>query len=744
MQSSRRAFPLLRPRAALAALVIGAFPAPGLAGQAPSEQPAASPSPPAAKPVDRPAPLVNEVVVTGERPAVETRVDRKIYNLSRELQATAGSAADVLRNLPSVSIDIDGNPSLRGDPGVLILIDGRRAPQFNNDDRGTALQQLGADSIDRIEIIPNPPANFKRDGSAGIINIITKRPSGSHTAAAQASVGSRGRYNLSTSQGAQWGKLSLRGSAGLRHDLRIRDIESRRIVRDPASEAVLSDRQFEAAAENDRLSKTITLGADYDMSAVDRLSAEGSYFRRDADASFDDSTLVLDSGGSPTNQFDRSRREREHEYGSSAMLRYHRAGESDGDGLSISAERSEYSEHQPLRYTNTYFIPVQAPTSQNQVFDEGEVTREFSVDYVMTLSASSKFVSGYDLQRDDNAYDNLQTIPVNLGGVGAPDPDFTNLFKYDQTIHAVYGSYERPLGRWTVLAGLRLEQTDISTNQVTSGAHSGQDYFRAYPTLHFADKLNEQQMLMFSYGRRISRPQGSQNLNPFRRQQDAATLREGNPDLAPSEIDSLEAGWSYNEGRTSLGTTLYARRDRNNVTYVSTPISPTVVLIRPENLGESVSGGLELTASGRLGKQLDYNFSGNAYYNEIDASNLGFAGTRSAFAYEAKAALNWRASGQDTLQINLGSSGKRLTPQGYLRGNTALDLGFRHQLRPNFSITATVSDVFANRRFESVLETPELSDSTRMRQPGRIVYVGVSWVLAGAKQEQDENFEYGE
>ena len=734
------------PAALLLCLAIGPATAadevPGSNGAAPQSAPAPS-APPPRKP-DPPTRPLAEVVVTGERPAVETRVDRKIYNLSRELQATAGSAADVLRNLPSVSVDLDGNPSLRGDSDVQILIDGRLAPQFNDANRGDALQQLGADSIDRIEIITNPPANFKRDGSAGIINIITKRPAGARTAAAQASVGSRGRYNVSTSQGAQWGNLGVHGKASLRHDLRNRDVESRRVVRDSALETVLSDRQFEAASEDDRLSKTVTLGADYAMSAADRLSAEGSYYRRDADYSFNDSNLVLDSDGSPTDQFDRSRGGRNHEYSSSAMLRYRHAGENDGDGLTVVAERSESFEHIPMRLTNTYLIPAQASTFQKQVIGEDNATREFSVDYVMTLSADSKFVSGYDLQREDNAFDYLQTIPVNVGGVGAPDPDFTNLFRYEQTIHALYGSYERPFGRWTVLAGLRLEQTDIQTNLVTSGARGSQDYFRAYPTLHLADKLNEQQTLTFSYGRRISRPQGGQNLNPIRTQPDAATLREGNPDLAPSEIDSLEAGWSYDEGHTSFGTTLYARSSRNNVTYISTPISPTVVLIRPENLGESVSGGLELTASGRAGTALDVKFSGNAYYNEIDASNLGYAGTRSAFAYEAKAALNWRASGQDTLQVNLGSSGKRLTPQGYLRGSTTLDLGFRHQLRPNFSITATVSDVFASRRFESVLETPELSDSTRMRQPGRVVYVGVSWVLAGAKQEQDENFEYGE
>jgi outer membrane receptor for ferrienterochelin and colicin len=166
------------------------------------------------------------------------------------------------------------------------------------------------------------------------------------------------------------------------------------------------------------------------------------------------------------------------------------------------------------------------------------------------------------------------------------------------------------------------------------------------------------------------------------------------------------------------------------------------VLTSLENVGENLAGGLELVAAGRLLPQLDYNFSGNVYYNEIDAGNLGFAGTRSAYSYEAKAALNWRASGRDTLQVNLGSLGKRLTPQGYRGGSTTLDLGFRHRLRPNFSVTATVSDIFESRGNRFVTDTGELSETTSLRLPGRIFYVGLSWSLTGTKQNTPDDLEY--
>jgi outer membrane receptor protein involved in Fe transport len=697
-------------------------------------------SPPATPPAPPPPP-VSEIIVTGERPTVETAIDRKIYSLSRELQATAGTAADVLRNIPSISVDLEGNPSLRGDDSVQILIDGRLAPQYNNANRGAALQQLGADNIERIEVITNPPANFKRDGSAGIINIVTRRSTGTRSASAQASLGSRGRYNLAGSGGARLGNLNLRGTAGVRHDLRVREFDGRRIERDAATSAVVTDRELRGAGEDDRLSKSITLAADYDLTSVDRISAEGQFYRRDADSWLRERSVVLAADGSAASDYDRERNSREREYSSDALLSFHHAGEQEGDGLTVRAQRSDSSETRPLRYLTNYRVPAPAATFHIQGFRQDESISEISADYVTTRAGGRKWSLGYDLHRDDNLYDYRLTVPVPVGGAAVPDPNYTNVFQYEQTIHALYASYEQPFTLWTLLAGLRFEQADLRTHQVTDGQRDGQSYLRAYPSLHLSRKLGERQTLMFSYGRRVSRAEGA-DLNPYLVQQDEFTLRRGNPYLLPREIDSFEAGWSHESGQTSLGATLYARRSRNNFTFVTTPVSPAVALITPENLGTSDSGGLELTASGRLAPGLDYNLSGNVYYNDVDARNLGIAGTRSAYSHDAKAALTWRPGSKDTVQVNIGSAGKRLTAQGYRRGNTAMDLGYRHRFRPNFSVTVTLSDVFASRRFGNVLDTPELTGSETVTQASRVVFVGVSWTMAGAKQPPAEDFEY--
>ena len=678
-----------------------------------------------------PGPVVTEIVVTGERPAVETRVDRKVYSISRDLQAPLGSAADVLRNIPSVSVDLDGIPSLRGDSSVQIFIDGRPAPEFNGANRGAALEQLSADGIERIEVLTNPPANFKREGTAGIINIVTKQPMSARSAAARASLGSGGRYNAGTSHGIHTEKLNLRGSASFRHDRRIRDLEDDRVVRDPATGETLTERQSDAAGENDRVAKNVSLGVDYDLSAHDRIGVEGGFHRRDTRSHFDEHNRLLDSAGELTENSLRHWQSDEYEYNSDAALNWHHSGQREGDGVDLDARRSESREHTPRRFTDSYLLPVSPDTFQDQDIQENEVATELSIEGTRTLAPKARFVAGYDLERVEGLLDLVQTIPAVAGEPHVPDPGLSNGYRHSQTIHALYASYERPLGAWTVLAGVRAEQADVEF---------AQDYFRVYPSLHFADALDENHTLTFSYSRRVSRPYW-QDLNPNVVRQNPTAFRQGNPALEPSEVDSLEAGWSFERGPSSWSATLYARRSHDDVTYVTTPISDTIVLTRPENLGESVSGGFELSAAGRLWPNLDYTLSGNVYYNEIDAGNLGFEGTRSTLAYEAKAALNWRASPRHRMQLNLSTLGKQLTAQGYRRGSTVLDAGYRFQLRPNFALVATVSDLFESRRDRTVLDSPAIYYASETRAPGRIVFVGFSWSRAADKNPEQFEFD---
>ena len=705
-----------------------------------SSQPTITSQPPVAESQSQPA-VTPEIVVTGARAAVETTIDRKSYSISRDLQAATGSAVDVLRNIPSVSVDLDGNPSLRGDPNVQILVDGRPSPQFNAGNRGAALEALGANGIDRIEVLTNPPASFRPDGSAGVINIVTKRRRGSRTASAQLSAGSGGRFNLGGSGSLQMGRLGVRGSLALRHDIRERSFADERASYDAATGDVPTSTLLTGTIGNDRLSKIATLGADLDLGKSDRVSVEGTYNARSDPSSFLQRSVRRDAGSATVSLRDRDRPGREQVNSNSATLRYHHAVDADGNGLTLLAQRSRTWDSELFRIVDTYSTLAATPTSQDQSLYLDQITRELSLEYRTRLPADAKLVVGYDLQHDDDLFDDAQTLPAAAGQPALTDPNFTNLFRHGQTIQALYGSYERPLGAWTLLSGLRLEKTDVRTNQVTTARRGGYRYFRAYPSLHLTNRLTDRQTLSLSYGRRVIRP-SAEDLNPFLIQQDAFTLRQGNPDLRPQEIQSLELGWAYGRGATSRSLSLYLRSARNAFTVTTTPVSPSVVVITEQNLGRSLSGGLEFAASGKLTTKVDYNLSGNVFYNRIDAANLGLPGTRSTIGYEVKGALNWRATAVDTLQFNLAAAGRRLTPQGFRRGSIVADLGFRHQLRSNIALTATLSDVFASRRDRTIVDTRTLQETNSRRQPGRIALVSVSWSLLGASGKPPGKFDY--
>jgi outer membrane receptor protein involved in Fe transport len=709
------------------------------AAPAESSAPVSAPAPVPGE--GRAAPVVTEIVVTGERQTVETRVDRKVYAVAQDVNATVGSAADVLRNVPSVSIDLEGNPSLRGDASVQILIDGRPAPAYNNANRGAALEQLAAAGIDRIEVITNPPVNFKRDGSGGIINIITKRSSRPRTASARASVGSGGRFTLGTTQGAHVGEFKLNGSAMLRRVLRIRDITDRRVLSDAETGDVTFERDFDSSLENERIAASANLGADYEIDARNRLHLSGQFYRSDTDGWYEENSAILDAAGTPTQRTHRVRRAGNYEHGAEAEFRYQRDGETEGDGLTVSLQHSDEVERVPAVYTEDFYLPAAPTTAQRQRFDDEQAETELSIESVRNFASKAKLISGYELSYEQNEFDVTQTLAAIPGDPTVIDPDFTNQFQHRQAIHSLYASYERPFGGWTVLGGLRLEQVTIDLRQVTTGERGEQDYFRVYPSLHIARKLDEHQTLTFSYSKRVSRPYW-QALNPIVIRNDAYGVRTGNPDLKPSEVDSLETGWSRERGQSSLSATLFARKTYDEMTFVTAPISPTMVLNRPENIGESVTGGLELSASGRMLPRVDYRLSGNLFYWKIDAGNLGYAGTRSTTSHQAKASLTFKASARIRTQLDLQTWGKQLTPQGYRRGNSALDAGFRYQWRPNVSLTATLSDVFETRRDQTILDTAEIEGSTRVAQPGRIAWLGFSWSLAAQPEKRTESFEY--
>jgi outer membrane receptor protein involved in Fe transport len=691
-------------------------------------------APPASKPPAKDAPTAVEgVTITSDSTAMRTSIDRRSYSVANDLSAKTGSIADALRNIPSVEVDVQGNVSLRGDANVTIMIDGKPSGMFSGDGKADALQSLPADQIDRVEVMTNPSAAYRPDGSAGIINLITKKtqkPGVNGTV--RLNVDTTGRHNGGISATRRAGKLTLTGDASYRHDKQ----EARQLIERSVRQAgggYASSTQ-DADVENEGGMTNLRGAVDYDLDKNNRLSGELRLRRIAFDTDNRETYAASDAAGAPTRAYVRDL-----------------TGEIQRDNGAVSADwRRQFkgADHlltTHLEYEVTDFTrEANAFTRNSPGVDQYERIgldifqnrANLKVDYTKPLPKDVKLKTGLDFEQANNAYKNRGAAGSAADGL-IVDPSRTNVYDYDQDVYAAYVTYERPFGDFTVQGGLRAEQVQIDVNDVTHGATAQNDYFRVYPTLHTGYTLSQNQTLSANYSRRVQRP-GAQDLHPYRVYLDPFNYRQGNPNLKPQITDSYELGWQYRKGQTYYLATAYFRDTRDSVTDVVSDLGGGVLLTSRANLGKSRSGGLELVANGRLTPKLTYNLSGNLFWNEIDAGNLGFAGTRSGTALSGRANLNWQATPKDFFQVNAFTSGKRLTPQGHREPFKMLNLGYRRKVNDKLSLVVTATDALDSFEDVTVVDTPTLRDRTLRTANVRSVFFGFSYAFGGGKPRPEQ------
>ena len=521
-------------------------------------------------------------MVTGQAAPVQVGIDRKSYSVAGDLQAQTGSIGDALRNLPSVTVDVSGNVALRGDANVTILVDGKPSSLFQGDNRGQALQQLPAERIDRVEVITNPSAEFRAEGSAGIINLITKKAQGAgRTGSLRLSAGDAHRYSASGAVGFNGPKLSAASDLNLRHDTQKQENAEDRATPAPAGGG------FDHAAQTQEThisadSASGRASADYDLDKATRLSGEthGNFTRFDLDGL--SRFRLADGTGTTTQVFDRGLNILQHRANAelSTALRRNFAGDGHVLALNLSYEATNDDR---VRSGRTHpLVPVALDGFDAQAIDNLLQRVELKGDYTRPMDGQSTLKAGFDLQRDVYSYNNRGFRGPSAAAL-APDPTLTNLFDYRQTLSQAYVTYERPFGEVTVLAGLRLEDTRLDLDQVTLGHADRQAYTRLYPSLHLAWKVSDEDKLTASYSHRIQRPNPDQ-FNSFRFLLDPLNFRAGNPELKPQETNSYEVGFpSGATARPSCSPHLFWRANTNVVSDQIEPLGGGGV---PQHPGE--------------------------------------------------------------------------------------------------------------------------------------------------------------
>jgi outer membrane receptor protein involved in Fe transport len=682
------------------------------------------------------APAPTTIVVTGQRAVVVNKVDRKVYRTDADLQATTGSASDVLRNIPSVEVDTDGGISLRGDSSVTVLIDGKPASSLQGAARGDALLSLSAADIQQIEVITSPSAEFKADGSGGVINIVTKKNRRTGGAGQlKANMGNDGRYNLSASGSYNIGRLSLGGSLGVRRDDRRRDFKNETVSTD-ASGGVTSNALSNAVNES-QLRGTAKASAQYAPNDNQTMGLTLDYAtRHETQSSLEQ---VVQSGAS-TLAYNRYGHGAGPRNDVNAAFAFEQKLPREGEVLSFNLQSGQTDESNVYDYTRIYAVPATSTEQERDLSQEIYGVSELSVNYIRPFSSGSTLKIGYDVEYDRTAFNN--TV---LTGRDTPsliiNPVFENQFRYHQTVNAAYVTFDKTIHKLEILGGLRFEQTDISSAQKTSGDMAAQSYAKLYPTLNMTYKLSDENTLSAGISNRVQRVD-PEDLNPYLNASDPNNLRQGNPDLKPEETAAYELGYRHDTGAQSYQLTGYYRKSRNGDTEVVTVVAPGVLLMTKENMPSTQSGGLEVITSGKLFAKLGYNLSGNAFYTEIDTQALGIPGTRSDTALNAKASLDYQRTPKDRWQISANYNGKRLTPQGYVMPVTTVNLGYRRQMTDTLAFVGTVSDLFNSQRPKRYFETPTFSGTYERRQYGQFVYVGLAYTFGASKKAKDTAFTY--
>ena len=662
---------------------------------------------------------LDEVTVTGERSTTEFKLDKRVFNVGKDLSSSGASALEVLNNVPSVTVSIQGQINLRGSGGVQILIDGK--PSVLTSDNGNALGTITADMIESIEVITNPSAKYEAAGTAGIINIVLKKDekrglNGSVTV----NTGMPNNHSVGLSVNRRTDKFNLFGQAGVGY--RTFPEINRAVNRDlTTGTSVLS----EGEADKNEQFYNLILGTDYHINDRNVVSLTGTFaYELETENALTD-FRVLNPTGSLTDAWSRTEATEAVNPKWQYELNYKREFDAEDKDhvLIVSALGNSFVKDQSSEFTTNTTEGQALFGDQRTATDFGQTEYTFKADYTRPLSETVTVETGLQYVYTDvmNDFSVSDFIDEEFQLV----PELTNRFDYRQGVLGAYatGAYEGE--RWGVKAGLRVEQTELNTELVNTSETNNQSFANLFPTLHTSYKVSEAVSVQAGYSRRIFRPR-LWDLNPFFNIRNNFNVRVGNPELQPEFTDSYELTSIFILGQLSLNAGVYHRYTTEVVERVSF-FEDNVNVTRPINLGTSSAYGLEL--NGKFAPTKWLSLSGDLNYNNFDrrAALDGLSYDFTADQLNGRLVTKWSLPLDVDLEVaGNGRSGFR-TVQGRVSGFTFLDLGLRKKLlEGRMILNVSVRDAFASQINESVTTQPSFYLYEYQRR-GRFVTVGLSY-----------------
>jgi outer membrane receptor for ferrienterochelin and colicins len=690
---------------------------------------------------------LNEVIIRAEKSTVEIKLDKKVYNVGQDMLVKGGTVSDVLGNVPSVSVDIEGNVSLRGSDNVRIFIDGRPSNALN---MAEALRQIPADAIDKVEVITNPSARYDAEGGAGILNIILKKGKNQgFNGVFIASTGIPETYGLSANLNYKTEKLNYFTSTGYNYRTTqgggLTDAE----YFNPDGS---TNKYIDESRNTERTRKGISTrsGIEWTINpttfwtnAINYRENTGkdedlvNFNNFDSNRAFTSNNFRLNDGNDNSNDF---------EFSSNFIKNFNDKGHKlTADG---SFTKSNDKEDSFIKGVNTTF--PEKSTSTSTLNDEVQEQYQFQADYVLPIGEGSQFEAGYkgNFNNLNKAYDIFSDDNGNnVGNL------LSNTLEYKEKINALYTQYGFKVNKFSYLFGLRWEDTNIDVNLLGTQEYNNKKYNKFFPSAFATYEISDKSSVSLSYSKRLSRPRGrfldptpnvSSNINIFR----------GNPDLDPSLTDKFDFGYIKRWDKVTFNTSMYFENTVDVFSFVryesgefvdGTP----VILSTPINIGKEQRFGFELSLNYNPSKIWKINSSFNLFntkttgdfmytnsQNEVIVQNLD----NEAFSWFTRINSRLTLPGKVEWQASVMYFGPSRTAQGRNLSLTMVNTAFSKDImKDRATISFNVSDIFNSSKRRSETNLPSVSSYSEFQWRKRQFNLSFTYRINKKKNERDKN-----
>lgn len=673
-----------------------------------------------------------DILVEDEKPEFETKIDRKVFNVQKNIISQGGTALDVLQNIPTVNVDIDGNISLRGSSNITILIDGKPSGL------GTAskLQQIPASSIESVELITNPSAKFNPEGMSGIINIILKKNTMSETSALfMLGVGTRDKYNAGLNLNYKRNGWLLNGVYSYRKGRTPWDGTNLR--QNFSEDSSYSLNQFMNSWMNMEMHLG-KMGIEYLLDKYNSFSIT-STLNIMGNSSWENIFFnELHASGVLTNTYNRITNGTRNSINLDGNLNYLHKFSKPGHTLTADFNISTSEDKDSALYSQEAGITTTSELQKTNSTGKN-IIAIFQSDYTHPFSKDFKIETGYKYSLNHTDDDYIFQNYIDSLQLWETDPGVTNRFKYKEQTHAFYATYSRAINNLGFQIGLRLEQTFMNSELVTTTNKYDRNYFSFFPSIHISQKFPDLHEVQLSYSRRIKRPRYHE-LNPFTEYSDPLNVRTGNPDLKPEYINSFELGYSKFWEDVTIITTAYYRYNTDVIYRYRTVDTAGKSVTSFTNISNTSSYGFEIISKLKLFEIMSITANTDIYQIALDASNLNTEQPKKdKFNYNFRASFDITPI-KDVKDFQIQLSGMYRSPVPMPQGTRIemywVDFGMKKDFFDGaLSLGFNIQDIFDTRKFGVNISDYNYNSEVRRKRESQIATLIISYKI-GKMTEQ--------